>query len=174
MSNDTKKVKQLTLAELNKKHKELEKQTTHTIQIGEDDFTIKIDNHFTKTKQGELLNDLTEFLNEGNNRFELLDFVFPYTTLLFIKHFTSLNVSDDIDESIKFLSVLTDLDILGEILSLMPEQEVLNTYSMLEVAINTITENFIEAEKQSEELAEQLKTDFLKEKLKENRFGNNN
>lgn len=170
MGTETKKVKQLTLAELNKKHKELEKQTTHTIQVSGEDFTLKIDNHFTKTKQGELLNDLTEFLNEGNNRFELLDFVFPYTTLLFVKHFTSIDIPSDIDESIKYLSVLTDLDILGDVLSLMPEQEVLNTYNMLEVAINTITENFIEAEKQSEELSEVLKTDFLKQKLKENRF----
>lgn len=170
MGNETKKVKSLTLSELNKKHKELETQSTHTIQINGEDFSLKIDNHFVKTKQGDLLNDLTLFLNEGNNKFELLDLAFPYTTLLFIKHFTSINIPNDIDEAIKYLTVLTDLDILGEILTLMPEQEVLNTYNMLEVTIETITKNFIEAERESEVLAESLKNDFLKQKLKENRF----
>src|SRR5690606_19448145 len=108
--NKAKKVKNLTLTELRKQDRALNSQTEHTIFIGDSEYKFKVDNFFRQTKQHRAMEDLIEFFNEGNKRVDLLDLATPYTSLLLIKYFTSIEVSDDIDEAVDLLSVLVDLN----------------------------------------------------------------
>lgn len=162
---DIKNVKNLTITELKKKNKELDSQTEHEIKIGEDVYKIKIDDVFRQTKQHKVLDDLIDFFNEGNSRIELLDLATPYTTLLMIKHFTSLEVSDDIDKALDLLEVLIDLDILGQIVNLMPESEVTKMYEVLSATVNRMNENLTELEEEAKSLSQMVENPELKEML---------
>src|SRR6185312_4955349 len=148
MANENKNMKNLNLTEMKKQVKKLDKQTEHPVLIGEDLYKIKIDDVFRKTKQYKLLDDLVEFFEEGNNRVEILELATPYTTLLFIKYFTSVEVSDDIDEALELLDILIDLDVLNQILNLMPEQQVIEVYEILSATADRMKENIAETLKE--------------------------
>lgn len=178
----TPKAKNLTITELKKQNKVLDAQTEHTIvvkiQKGLDEETgeplfdlvpykIKIDNVFRKTKQHKLLEDLILFLNESNNRLELLDVATPYITLLLIKHFTNLDIPDDIDEAIEIMNVLLDLDIFAEIVNLMPENEVIKMYETLNASIERMNLNIEEMLKESEKVLEKVENKEIKELLQD-------
>ncbi len=162
-------IKNLTITELKKKSKELGVQTEHTIDIGGDTYKFKIDNIFRQTKQHQLMEDLISFFDEGNNRNEILDLATPYITLLLIKHFTSLEIPDDIDGAIDMLNVFTDLEILGDILNLMPTDEVVKMYELLQATVARMNENMLETEKETKMLSEVVENDALKEILKNGR-----
>jgi F0F1-type ATP synthase alpha subunit len=157
--------KNLNLTNLKKEVKKLTSQTEHVIKINENDYKVKIDDKFLKTKQHALLDDLVEFFNEGNNRIELLDVATPYTTLLFIKHFTSIDVSDNVDEALEVLDVLINLDLLGHILNLMPEQEVVKVYELITVTVDRMKENIDETAEEASRLSELVENKELKEAL---------
>jgi len=159
------KIKNLTLTEIKKQAKKLDAQTEHEILVGEDVYKVKIDNVFRRTKQNQLLDDLVAFFSEGNERVELLDLATPYTTLLLIKHFTSIEVSDNIDEALEMLDILIDLELLGAILNLMPEQEVLDMYELLNATVNRMKENMVELEDETKRLSEVVENDEVKEML---------
>lgn len=178
----TPKAKNLTITELKKQNKVLDAQTEHTIvvkiQKGLDEETgeplfdlvpykIKIDNVFRKTKQHKLLEDLIFFLNESNNRLEILDVATPYITLLLIKHFTNLDIPDDIDEAIEVMNVLIDLDIFSEIVNLMPENEVIKMYETLNASIERMNLNIEEMLKESEKVLEKVENKEIKELLQD-------
>lgn len=178
----TPKAKNLTITELKKQNKALDAQTEHTIvvkiQKGLDEETgkplfdlvpykIKIDNVFRKTKQHKLLEDLMFFMNEGNKRLELLDVATPYITLLLIKHFTNLDIPDDIDEAIEVMNVLLDLDIFSEIVNLMPENEVIKMYETLNASIERMNLNIEEMLKESEKVLEKVENKEIKELLQD-------
>lgn len=178
----TPKAKNLTITELKKQNKALDTQTEHTIvvkiQKGLDEETgkplfdlvpykIKIDNVFRKTKQHKLLEDLMFFMNEGNKRLELLDVATPYITLLLIKHFTNLDIPDDIDEAIEVMNVLLDLDIFSEIVNLMPENEVIKMYETLNSSIERMNLNIEEMLKESEKILEKVENKEIKELLQD-------
>lgn len=162
-----KKVKNLTVTELKKKSKELGSQTEHTIKVGDDEYKIKIDDTFRQTKQHKVMEDLIDFLNEGNSRLELLEVATPYTSLLLIKHFTSLEVPNDIDGAIEVLNALVDLGILGEILNLMPEQEVVKIYETLSASVDRMNKNIEEMREEARKLADKLENKEVKELLED-------
>lgn len=178
----TPKAKNLTITELKKQNKVLDAQTEHTIvvkiQKGLDEETgeplfdlvpykIKIDNVFRKTKQHKLLEDLMFFINESNKRLEILDVATPYITLLLIKHFTNLDIPDDIDEAIEVMNILIDLDIFSEIVNLMPENEVIKMYETLNASIERMNLNIEEMLKESEKVLEKIENKEIKELLQD-------
>lgn len=159
------KAKNLTLTELRKQDKALNEQTEHTINVNGVDYKIKIDNVFRKTKQHKLLDDLIKFMDEGRNNEELLDFSSSYTTLLLIKHFTSLEIPDDIDNAIIAMNALIDLDIFDEIINLMPEKEVVKVYELLAMAVKRIDENIDEMIEEASKVTEKIENKEVKELL---------
>lgn len=163
MANENKNIKNLTLTELKKQAKKLDGQTEHQIPVNGDVYKVKIDDVFRKTKQYALLDDLVAFFDEGNNRTELLDVATPYTTLLFIKHFTSVEVSDDIDEAIELLNIMIDLDVLNAILNAMPEEEVVKVYEILSATADRMRENIAETLQEIERVKDQVENKVVLE-----------
>lgn len=157
------KAKRLTVAELKKQNKNLDAQTEHTVVVNGVEYKVKIDNVFRKTKQHKLLEDLIFFMNEGNKRVELLDVATPYITLLMIKYFTDVEVSDDIDEAIETMNALVDLEIFGEIANLMPEDELLKMYETISSSIDRMNVNITELLKEAEELSKKVENKEVKE-----------
>jgi hypothetical protein len=155
----------LNLANLKKEVKKLTSQTEETIVINDTEYKVKIDDKFLKTKQHNLLDDLVAFLNEANDKSELLDVSTPYTTLLFIKHFTSIEVPDEVDEAIDMLRAMIDLDLLGQILNLMPEQEVIQVYELLATTVNRMKENMEMTAEEAERVATLVENPELREAL---------
>lgn len=171
------KIKNLTITELKKQNSALNAQTEHVVfvkvQKGIDEETgeviyeevpykIKVDNVFRKTKQHQLLEDLIHFMNESGKRLELLDLSTPYITLLIIKHFTNLEIPDDIDKAIEVMHALIDLDIFAEIINLMPENELIKMYETLNAAVERMNMNIAEMINEAEEVAKKIENKEVK------------
>ena len=136
-----KDIKKLTGAELKKQAKVLDEQKEFTIEIGEQTYKLTHDVVFRKTKRIKLIEDLIEFFTKGAENPEILELTTPYTALLVIKHFTSLEVSDDITEALALLEVLIDLDALSEIINTLPEEKVVELFDILNETISNISKN---------------------------------
>lgn len=176
-----KKAKNLTVTELKKKNRSLNAQTEHTLHVkvfvGVSDegknlydlepYKIKVDNVFRKTKQHKLLEDLIAFMNEGSDRLEILDLATPYISLLMIKHFTSLEVPDNIDDAIDIMNALVDLEIFTKIIELMPEDEVLGMYEAISASVDRMNHNIDELVAEAKKLAEQVENEEVKELLED-------
>ena len=161
----TDSVRKLTLAELNKQNKKLNEKDEFSILIGEERYVISHDVHFRNSKIMAVIDDVVAYFNESRNKVELLDLALPYINLLIIKHFTSLEVSDDIDEAIDLLNVLGDLEVFGDIISALPENEVVRTFDMIEKVINNYKDNLEDTARESQEILKQLESDELKQML---------
>lgn len=164
MANEQ-KLRNLNLADMKKKVKKLDEKVLHKIDVDGEVYTVEIDKAFRKTKQYKLVDDLIAFLNEGNRQLELLEMITPYVSLLIIKHFTSVEVSDDIDEALELLNAFIDLDLLGVVIGLMPEEEVAKVYDLIAVATERMNETIEEALKEAEALKEQVDNEEVKEML---------
>lgn len=174
-------IKNLNVTNLKKEVKKLSAQTEHVIKIatnvknedGEtvlevNEYKIKIDDVFRKTKQHNLLDDLVKYFDEANNNIELIDLTTTYTTLLFIKHFTSVEISDNIDEALEVMQVLIDLELLGEILNLMPDEEVIKVYELLANVVNNMKENMEMTAEEAEKYVSLVENKELKDVLEQN------
>jgi len=160
---NTNKVKNLTLSELKKQSKKLDSQSEVVIIAGEDNYKFMVDDVFRKTKQHKVLDDMVEFFDSTINNNELMSLASVYTSILLIKHFTSIDISDNIDEALETLNVLLDLELLDKIINAMPEDEVVKMYELLTNTVNKMTENLEELD--IEALAEQVENPELKEAL---------
>lgn len=162
---ETKKAPNLTVTALRRENRKLNNQKEHTIVVGGEDYVIKVDQIFRKTKQHRLLEDLMLFLNEGNERVELLDLATPYITLLLIKHFTSLEIPDNIDGAIDVMDALTDLGIFAHITDLMPEDEVVGLYETVSASIDRMNTNIDELMSEVDEVAEKVENEEVIEAM---------
>lgn len=160
----TKKVKKLTPAELKKQGKKLEGQFEVNLFIDDEVYVVKIDEHFKKTKIFKLLDDMVEFYNEASKRADssMLELVTPYSSLLLIKYFTDIEISDDINEALATLDLLIDLELLDKILNAMPEKEVEKVYKVLTDMLKNVERNLEEAEKEAEKLENQIQNPEVK------------
>lgn len=165
MADKKQGAKNLNLTNLKKEVKKLQSQTEHTLFINGSEYKIKIDDKFVKTKQHKLLDDFVAFLNESNNEIKLLDVASSYVTLLFIKHFTNVDIPDDIDEALDVLEAMIDLDILTKIIDLFPEKEVIEMYELLNVNIGRMAQNMEDTSEEAMRLAQLVKNEELKEAL---------
>lgn len=159
----TKDIKKLSVNELKKQNKLLDEKRDFSVMIGEAEYKLTHDVKFRRTKQHELLDDMVAFFNEGGNRVELYELATPYTALLILKHFTSLEVSDDIDEAIDLLQVLIDLEILDKILNELPEDEVVKIYELITQTVDIMKDNFDAMEAEAQAVADQIENENVKE-----------
>ncbi len=146
-----KDLKKLTKTELKKQAKNLDAQREFTVEIGDEEYKMTHDIVFRKTKIATLIDELMDFLAKGVERVELLDLTTPYTALLTIKHFTSIEVPDDIDEALDFLEVLVDLDILNVIIDELPEDQAQLLFDTITQRVAEMTKNLQELEMQEYE-----------------------
>lgn len=147
-------IKKLSTAELLKQNKALDEKRDFTIEIGETTYKLQHDVIFRKSKQNKLLDDVIKFFQAGAENTELLEMSTPYTALLVIKHFTTLEVSDDISEALSLLDVLVDLEILDKIVDELPEEETTKVFELLTKTVNNMTESLEEAEAEAKGEAE--------------------
>lgn len=159
--------RKLNLANLQKELKKVSTQTEYSININGEEYKYKVDDKFLKMKQHNVLDDLVAFLNECNKNLELLDYTTTYITLLLIKHFTTIEVSDDIDEAILLLNTMVNLEILEYIFSTLPEEEVLKFYELLRVTFDRMKENMEESSREAKKLAEIVENEELRKMLKD-------
>lgn len=150
-----KDVKKLTVSALKKQGKKFDEKGEMSVTIGGVDYVLNYDLYFRKTKIYALLEDLLDFFQEADNsgRIELFNLATPYTSLLILKHFTSLDVPDDIDEALAILDLLIDYEILDKLLASLPEDELTKTYEILTESIDNIRiqfEEVIESEDRQE------------------------
>ena len=63
-----------------------------------------------------------------------------------IKHFTDLDVPDEIEEAMALLTALIDLEVLGTIIGALPQDQVVKVFELLTKTIDNIKNNVEEAE----------------------------
>lgn len=147
MTKENKGLKKLTANELKNQAKKLDAKQEFLVVIGDEEYKLTHDMVFRKTKMHKLLDDMLQFFNSVNgDNIDVLEMASPYTALLILKHFTSLEVSDDIDEALALLNVLIDLEALGTIINALPEQEVTKVYEILTQTVENIQKNIEEVE----------------------------
>lgn len=161
------KIKNLTVTELKKQVKKLDKQTEATVFVEIDSektpYNFKYDEFFKNTKIHLLLDDMVEFFNRGYVDSRLLELSTPYISLLIIKHFTSIEISDDIDEALSFLNVLTDLEILAPIINCLPEKEIIKLEELLAKTLDNLERNIELAEDEELVMLDEIENDSVKE-----------
>ncbi|UGO46274.1 hypothetical protein PQE74_gp191 [Bacillus phage vB_BanS_Chewbecca] len=147
-----KKIKSLTLAEMKKQDKVLSETKEEFITINDTVYKVEIDVHFRQSKRNKVLDDLIKFFEAGRNDEKLYSIATPYTSLLMVKHFTSLEVPDDIEEALDYLQLLLDLGILGTIVNAMPDDQIVDLYEKLTETINEISENMSKSVAEANEI----------------------
>jgi hypothetical protein len=158
-------IKKLTSAELGKQNKVLDEQREFKVTIGEAVYTLSHDVIFRQTKKNKVLDDMVEFFQEATKTINILELATPYVTLLIFKHFTSLDVSDNVDEAIDLLQVLIDLDVLNQIIVELPEDELTKVFEMVTKVVSTMSENLEDAEAEIAKLQEQVESEAVKEMI---------
>lgn len=147
--------------------KTLENKRFTTKKIIVDSYELDVDEHFRNTKIVSLLQEFmkqTNYAKENDMEIDAL----TYTTILILKYFSSLEVSNKYEEQIRMLSILTDLEYQGEtylniILSAFDENEInkLNT-KMKEYAEN-LTKLVEEINKEKAEESEEIISEEVSE-----------
>ncbi len=156
-------IKKLTKAELQKQNKQLDEQREFTVAIGETEYKLTHDVIFRKSKQHALLDDLLAFFDEGAKNIEILQLGTPYVTLLVLKHFTSLEVSDEIEEALDLLQVLIDLEIFDKILNELPDEQLTTIYELVSTTVDNLRENLVSLEKEIREEEEQKNKELIED-----------
>ena len=146
--------KPLNLASIRKEDKHFDEQFEIEVQ----GYTLKIDKHFRKSKINLLIAELVEKFDYGRAHNTPIESIFlPFSTLLIIRHFTSLQVPEDLEGQVEVLKLLTDNDFLEPILENLPKDQM--NIVMEEVAKVTQLMN-----ERIDEFANDLKTVELENK----------
>lgn len=165
---NAKKPELLNAKALKKEVLQLDLQGTAPIKIGDTVYEISYDKVFRKTKQRNMLQDMIDFFKDmGTVEERDADFATAYTTLLLIKHFTSLDVPDDIKEALDMLEVLIDLEVFGQILEVLPEEEVVKAFDLLSDSVKSMTERYNEITEEMKEQQAQIENKELQEYIEE-------
>lgn len=154
MTKKNNTIKSLTPTELKKQAKVLlDEKREFSVTVGETEYKLTHDVVFRKSKQSKFLEDVVSFFSEGANHPEILDLATAYSTLLIIKHFTSLDIPDDISEALNMLEVLVDLEILNPIVEELPTDQVTEIYELLSKTVKNMDENIQELQREAEEMS---------------------
>ena len=160
-----KEIKNLTSAELLAQNKVLDEQREFTIDINGQAYKMSHDVTFRKTKKSKLLDDVVEFFSASADNIGNLELATPYITLLAIKHFTSMEVSNDVSEALALLEVLIDLGILGKIIEQLPEDEMMEVYELVTEGVNRMAKTFEENEEEIKELMGKIENQEVKDMM---------
>jgi len=164
---EVQKLKGLTALDILNQNKALDGKGEFLITLGKDDlkkdYLIEHDMLFRKTKQQKVLEDMVRFFDEVNSfNIELLEMVTPYTSLLIIKHFTDIDVPDEIEDAMYLLEALIDLGGLGAIINALPQDQVVLVFELLTQTIDNIKNNVEEAEAEALALSEKAEAEDTK------------
>lgn len=155
-------IKNLTLAELKKQDKALDDTFEFQVDINGQKYKLTCDKIFRNSKKAKVLNDMVSFFGECARQPKLLDISTPFVTLMVFKHFTTLEVSDELTEAMDLLQVLLDLDVFDKILSELPEKETEDVFKLLTNSLNTMRENLEGAEAEAQRLSEIVDNEEVK------------
>lgn len=128
--------KKLTLSAI---RQEDAKKYSRIKQIFIDDYTLDIDVVFRPTKIRDLLIELVELVDYGNEKNIKIsnDLIAEYYSLLIIKHFSSLEIPDEIEDRLRVIGILIDNDYIARILDNFDEDEL----NKVLVCLRQINEN---------------------------------
>ncbi|GIN66336.1 hypothetical protein FKN04_12375 [Bacillus glycinifermentans] len=161
--------KRLSPAVIKKQVKKLNEVQEFVITAGEEDYTLTHDVIFRKSKIHKLLDDTINFFDKYRDRPDVLELGASYTTLLIIKHFTSLEVPDDTDKAIDLMEALIDLDLFVKIIDALPESEVVKVYEVLAQTVDQLRENLESIDDDEvQEVVDQIENEELKEMIEGN------
>lgn len=133
----------LNIKNINKEVKKIEKMSTGFILIDGKDYEIKVQEHFKETDIQELIKDIMTYVQEAikvqeDSDFDMLNYSNQYSSTLIIKHFTSLDVPDDVYEIIAVSKKLVDLEIMTKILDMLPLDQIQKVNERVELALAEI------------------------------------
>jgi hypothetical protein len=149
------KAKKLTLDALNKENKKLDNRVVGKIMVNGSEYEVEYDSVFRTSKQQKVLDDILKFYEQVDTLgTKILDIATPYFVMVIIKHFTSVEVPDSIEDAMDTMSVLIDLEILHEILNMLPEKEVEKVNKLIEDALEIFKANIAEADAELRKMAE--------------------
>lgn len=113
--------KALTLASIKNENKKYKEKITVDIK----GYELKIDKYFSPSKINDMVRELGEKLEEmGKQNIQIKDIdIIAYMYLLVIKHFTSLQIPNDLSKQLQVLNELIDGDFLNDIINAIPEEE---------------------------------------------------
>lgn len=160
------KIKNLNPTAIKREHKKLKEQGEFFITVNGEEYRVTHDEKFLNSKIHMVLDDLILLFNEGRHRNELMEVATPYTTLLIIKHFTSIEVSDDIDEALETMTALIDLELVDKIINALPEAEVVRMYEKISTVMTNVKSTLEDGELEVRELEKDLQTEQAKKMLK--------
>lgn len=147
MANSKKK---LSMAAVKKQDKKISER--YEVEIN--GYVLEIDKTFRKTKISGLINELIEKFEETRIRnTNILEIFAPYVILLMIKHFTSLDVPQKLEDQLKTLDFLIDNEFFVPIYENMPIEEINKVYAELNVATDRINENLADLMAATDELS---------------------
>jgi hypothetical protein len=157
------KLKNLTLAELDKQNKALDEQRDFTVVIGGTKYKLAHDVIFRNSKKAKVLDDMVKFFQEASKNIDILELATPYTALLVMKHFTTLDVSDDILEAISLLETLVDLNVLNNIIAELPEDQMEEVFELITKTVTNMADSLEEVEAEAKRLSEVVENEAVKE-----------
>lgn len=160
-----KDIKNLTSTALKKENKVLDDKREFEVTVNGTQYKLTHDITFRKTKQASLLDDIIAFFSEGIKRPQILELATPYSALMILKYFTSLDVSDDISEALDTLDVLVDLEILDKIIAELPESEIIKIYELVDKTVKNMNETLEEAQKEAMEIASKVENNEIKDMI---------
>lgn len=132
------KKKNLTLAAVKKDDKRFEER----YQVTVNGYTLEIDRTFRPTKISAMLGEVIEKYDETKaHKQNILEIFTPYVILQMIKHFTSLEIPNGLDEQLKILDMLIDGDYLLKIYENMPKDQIDLVYTEIEKIVNRMNDN---------------------------------
>lgn len=127
--------KSLNLTNLKKHDKQLNEQ----FEIEVNGYTLKIDSVFRNTKVKQLVAELMDKYHYTQINDDTLSGIFlPYSTLLVIKYFTSLEIPDELERQLEVLEMLIDGGFLNPIVEALPTAEIEKVTEQIQDVVNLI------------------------------------
>jgi hypothetical protein len=138
--------KNLSYANVKKEDKNLSEQLTAEVK----NYTFKVDKFFKESKIMDLIAEMLVKMQDAEKQgIDLKSIFIPYGVMLLIKHFTNIDVPENVNEQVAFLRMLIDQDLLGGIVSCFPQEQI-------ESVFNKMTETLKERDAMADELAQRL------------------
>lgn len=114
------------------------------VNLNGKEFEVGIKERFQEMEIQNLLQDLILFIEEATQveektTIDLLTFTQPYITTLAVKHFTDMDMPDDIYETIAVSKNMINLGVLEQIIRLFPQDELKKLMERVTEALTSTT-----------------------------------
>lgn len=143
------KIEDLNLSKLNKEVKRMDSWAESFVDVNGSMYSIKVKEHFKETEIQNVMKDFADFVQfalEAKETDNILALAKPYTTVLFFKHFTSLDVPNDVFKALKVYDNLLDLGLMKKIVSLLPDDQMIKVTTRVNEVVESVVKNIEESE----------------------------